>query len=193
MDNIDIVDKLKNTENKLEKKNTRNQKQSWEYQEPLCQQNFRYKKINNLKLVVLYNSKEEEKVICEKKMNFSHRFLFLGSIIKKSLKSSIFFADGKDPEGPPYLQYEQVVPTRESNALIGGLLTVDENRADIPSITERTDSDPDFLEVDGIGLFGDDFSKKIQDEITSEKINQFPTGNNKKNHQIQSQKFKKKS
>ena len=34
-----------------------------------------------------------------------------------------------------------------------------------------------FLEVDGIGLFGDDFSKKIQDEITSEKINQFPTGN----------------
>ena len=111
------------------------------------------------------------------KNNFSHRFLFLGSIIKKSLKSSIFFADGKDPEGPPYLQYEQVVPTRESNALIGGLLTVDENRADIPSITERTDSDPDFLEVDGIGLFGDDFSKKIQDEITSEKINQFPTGN----------------
>ena len=74
------------------------------------------------------------------------------------------------------MQYEQVVPTRESNALIGGLLTVDENRADIPSITERTDSDPDFLEVDGIGLFGDDFSKKIQDEITSEKINQFPTG-----------------
>ena len=88
-----------------------------------------------------------------------------------------FLADGKDPEGPPYLQYEQVVPTRESNALIGGLLTVDENRADIPSITERTDSDPDFLEVEGIGLFGDDFSKKIQDEITSEKINQFPTEN----------------
>ena len=76
MDNIDIVDKLKNTENKLEKKITRNQKQSWEYQEPLCQQNFRYKKINNLKLVVLYNSKEEGKVICEKKITSVIDFCF---------------------------------------------------------------------------------------------------------------------
>ena len=37
-------------------------------------------------------------------------------------------SDGKDPEGPPYIQYEEVPPTRESNALIGSLLTVDENR-----------------------------------------------------------------
>ena len=42
-----------------------------------------------------------------------------------------FISDGKDPEGPPYIQYEEVPPTRESNALIGSLLTVDENRHSI--------------------------------------------------------------
>ena len=45
-----------------------------------------------------------------------------------------------------------MVPTRESNALLGGLLTVDENRADVPSITDRTDFDENMLlNVEGIG------------------------------------------
>ena len=72
------------------------------------------------------------------------------------------------------------MPTRESNALLGGLLSVDENRADIPTITDRTSDSEDplydaddfdanmLLNVEGIGVFGDDFSKKIQEEITED-------------------------
>ena len=47
----------------------------------------------------------------------------------------MLISEEKDPEGPPYIQrYEEVPPTRESNALIGSLLTVDENRADLPAV-----------------------------------------------------------
>ena len=63
----------------------------------------------------------------------------IGWNISENSKS---ISDGKDPEGPPYIQYEEVPPTRESNALIGSLLTVDENRH---SLYIRTVSSYDML------------------------------------------------
>ena len=86
----------------------------------------------------------------------------------QTLTYFIFFLDEKDPEGPPYIQYEEVPPTRESNALIGSLLTVDENRADVPAIQlgpengvpgaidyDSEDFDENMLlNLDGIGIFG---------------------------------------
>ena len=90
---------------------------------------------------------------------------------------SSIFSEGQDPEGPPYIQYEEILPTKESNALLGGVLTVDENRADIPAKTEETpqlqydyeDLDENMLlNLEGIGVFGTDFSKKVEEEITDE-------------------------
>ena len=87
------------------------------------------------------------------------------------------FSEGEVPEGPPYIQYEEILPTKESNALLGGVLTVDENRADIPAKTEETpqlqydyeDLDENMLlNLEGIGVFGTDFSKKDEEEITDE-------------------------
>ena len=54
------------------------------------------------------------------------------------------------------------------------MLLVDENRADVPATVANPviDYDADnfdenmLLNLEGIGIFGDDFSKKIQDEIT---------------------------
>ena len=76
------------------------------------------------------------------------------------------------------MQYEEVPPTRESNALIGGLLTVDENRADVQATRGNAEKLIDYdaenfdenmlLNLEGIGIFGDDFSKKIEEEITEE-------------------------
>jgi hypothetical protein len=80
----------------------------------------------------------------------------------------------QDPEGPPYIQYEQVPPTRESNALIGGLLQVDQNRADLYAtnpIKQQADVDEDeYLNLEGIGIFGDDFSKKIEQKIIEDPL-----------------------
>ncbi len=83
-----------------------------------------------------------------------------------------FFPDGQDPEGPykGFYQPEMVPPTRESNALVGSLLEVDQNRADIyakPAL-QLTPEEEELLELEGIGIFGDDFSKKIEEEITEE-------------------------
>ena len=97
---------------------------------------------------------------------------------KKNKENSIFtISEGQDPEGPPYIQYEEILPTKESNALLGGVLTVDENRADVPAksdqqqnpIYDYDDLDENMLlNLEGIGVFGTDFSKKVEEEITEE-------------------------
>ena len=88
-----------------------------------------------------------------------------------------FISEGQDPEGPPYIQYEEILPTKESNALLGGVLTVDENRADVPAKSDQQQNpiyDYDnldenmLLNLEGIGVFGTDFSKKVEEEITEE-------------------------
>ncbi len=84
---------------------------------------------------------------------------------------NLFISDGQDSaEGPPYLQYEEVFPTRESNALIGGVLTVDENGAEAPATlqTEQNQDETSLLNLHEMPIFGDDFSKKIHEEITEE-------------------------
>lgn len=82
----------------------------------------------------------------------------------------MIISEEQEPEGPPYLQYEEVLPTRESNALIGGLLTVDENRADIPAeqLQVNFDNMDENMLLNLEGIFGTDFSKKIEEEITEE-------------------------
>ena len=64
-----------------------------------------------------------------------------GNRLLTKYKSNIpkfYISESQDPEGPPYIPYEEILPTKESNALIGGILTVDENRGDVPAKTEKT-------------------------------------------------------
>ena len=115
-----------------------------------------------------------------------NNYNFLHDVYKNNIPISnipeFYISESQDPEGPPYIPYEEILPTKESNALIGGILTVDENRGDVPAKTEKTsevletsllydyeDLDENMLlNLEGIGVFGPDFSKKVEEEITDE-------------------------
>lgn len=70
------------------------------------------------------------------------------------------------------MQYEEVLPTRESNALQNPLLTVEENTAQEKLDYDNMDANM-LLNLEGLGI---DFSKKIEEEITEEPSQNFQNG-----------------
>ena len=95
----------------------------------------------------------------------------------------LHLADSGDPEGPPYIQYEDVIPTRDSHALSGGLLHVDDNSFDNYEEDDINENANMLLNLEGIGIFGE----KVEEEITEDP--KLPLSNKAKFGEVQQRFF----